>query len=269
MKAYEIITSKICEQLEKGVIPWRKPWGGATAINYETRKQYSFLNTMLLSEPGEYLTFNQVQKLKGRIKKGAKASQIFFTSVTKRVEEVDGETEEKEIKFLKYYNVFHIKDCEGIESKLTLEEKERNQTAEQIVNAYSERANIKIIRDTLTNKACYYPSTDLIRVPMIEQYNEVEKYYSTLFHEMTHSTGAAHRLNRDLSGTFGTKKYAREELVAEMGAAMLCGVVGIENVTLDNSAAYIQSWLKALNDDKTLITWAASRAEKAVNYIRG
>ena len=275
---YEVVTNKIIDQLEKGVVPWRKPWtGGNGTINYVTRKPYSFLNSMLLGKDGEYLTFKQIKDLGGSVKKGAKSHMVVFFTMIER-EKKDSEEETKVFPVLKYYRVFHLDDTTGIESKIKDGEKPENtlqpiEQADEVINAYVTREGIKFTNNELSSRAFYSPSFDEVVVPMLSQYQVAEEYYSTTFHELTHSTMKKSRCNREsdnMNAHFGTKAYSREELVAEMGAAMLCNVVGIEcDKAFKNSVAYIQSWLKALKNDNKMIVWASSRAEKASKYIIG
>lgn len=296
VNVYQMVTDRIVNQLEKGLIPWRMPWHGLSvldggAINYVTRKPYSLLNQMLLGKEGEYLTFNQIKERGGRIKKGAKAGIIvFYSTVTfkKRQEEkVNEETGEKEIEtinvveeklipVLKYYNVFHIDDVEGIETKIKADQPVKElhpiETAEKVINDYISRENgLKFINNKPSNRAYFSPSQDLVNVPMLSQYDIPEEYYSTTFHELTHSTMISCRCNRQNEGkiaAFGDENYSREELVAEIGSAMLCNRVGIDcEKAFNNSVAYIQGWLRALKNDNKFIVWAASRAEKAAKYI--
>lgn len=275
---YEKITSKIISLLENGVIPWHMPWVCGKAINYVTRKPYRGINAWLLTKAGEYLTFNQIQKLGGKIKKGSKAHTVVYSkTITKYVsgaEEIENENaDNKTIKryfLLRYYTVFHLDDVEGIPSKLQTYEHDPIEKAEEIINGYTNKPNI--VCDN-PGEAFYSPLLDYINMPPMHGFPSLEEYYSVLFHESIHSTGHKSRLNRFVgeaaSAPFGTKEYSKEELIAEMGAAMLCGVAGIENVTLNNSAAYIQSWLKVLKNDKKFVGQAASAAQKAADYILG
>lgn len=286
---YQLVTERIINELEKGIIPWQCPWTGASlsdggAINYVTRRPYSVINQLLLGKPGEYLSFKQVQNLGGKVKKGSHASMVVFytTSVMKKkvTKEVDGKEETEVVEFLipvlKYYNVFHIDDCEGIPSKLDVEpenEVEPIEEADNIINDYVKReTSLKFINDKISGRAFYSPASDTVVVPMISQYDIVEEYYSTSFHELTHSTMIESRCNRKSEqkgiAAFGNEEYSREELVAEIGSAMLCNYIGLDNEkAFKNSVAYVQGWLKKLKDDSKLILWAASRAEKAAKYI--
>lgn len=294
VNVYQMVTDRIIEQLEKGIIPWHKPWSGACladggAVNYVSGKPYSLLNQILLGREGEYLTFKQIKDLGGNIKKGAKSGMVvFFTMMPcKKTEKIEDEEtsgtiiKEFAIPVLRYYRVFHIDDCEGIESKAKDGEQPQGNTiepieaAENIINGYlSREKKLRFHNDKLSNNAYYSPSTDEVVVPMLSQYDIVEEYYSTTFHELTHSTMPAYRCDRKSeSGSiaaFGNEDYSREELVAELGSAMLCNAVGIDcDKAFKNSVAYIQGWLRKLKNDNKMIVWASSRAEKAARYIIG
>lgn len=279
---YQIITDRIIEEMSKGIIPWQKPWHGAVdgAVSYETGRPYSFLNQCLLGRPGEWLTFNQIKKLGGKIKKGAKSGIVTFvkTYVKKgKGEVIEGEDAKDEMGFvLRYYNVFHIDDCEGIPTKI---KKEREQSdlksielADKVANEYVEREDTLKLEIKLSNRAYYSPATDTVVVPQLDQYDAVEEFYSTMFHELVHSTGVSKRCDRGLNKVSSkhSDEYSREELVAEMGSAMILNQLGIDNEkAFKNSVAYLQSWLSALKNDNRMIVWAASKTEKAVKYIRG
>jgi len=275
---YQYVTDRIIEELKKGNIPWRKPWKGQKAINYVTRKEYKGINTLLLLYPGEYLTFKQVQDLKGKVKKGEKSSMIvYYNWIEKNTGNKDknGKDIIDSIPILRYYNVFHISQTEGIETKCqpynTDKENDTIEQAENIINNYIKRENIKLSIITGGDTACYIPSNDEIVMPNINQFEGNNEYYSTLFHESVHSTGNNNRLNRiskQKFHQFGNQDYSKEELIAEIGSSILCNQIGIEiPQTFKNSVAYIQSWLKVLKNDIKLITIASGQANKAVNYI--
>ena len=271
---YEMVTDRIIEQLEKGYIPWQKPWTGVHdgAYNRISNKPYSLLNQMLLSKTGEYASFKQWTELGGHIRKGEKAEIVTFWKIQQIEEEnEDGEKVIKQIPLLRYYNVFHISQVEGVEPKsIDLNELQPIEEAERIKTEYMQREHIKIL-EKVTDKAFYSPSLDYIQVPCKEQYQNIEEFYSTLFHEMTHSTGHKVRLNReDVKDCmyFGSENYSKEELCAELGSAFLINKLGIaSSKSFNNSTAYIQSWLRVLKNDKKFIISASSRAEKAVKYI--
>lgn len=268
MNVYEIVTNKIIEKLEEGVIPWRKPWVNGGAVNWKTQKPYRGINTMLL-EPGEYATFKQIKEAGGKIKKGEKSHIVVFW---KWIEKEDEETEKVEkFPILRYFKVFEINtQVEGLESKRSTESFEHDpiEEGEKILEGFMDKPSLS----WKEGSAYYQPFPDHVNVPPMKDFKKVEEYYSTLFHELVHSTGHKDRLNRkEVNGThaFGSEDYSREELVAEMGAAMLCGVAGIDNSTIDNSASYIQSWLRALKEDSKMVVIAGARAQKAVDYILG
>ena len=274
---YQAVTDKIIEQLENGVVPWHKPWNGLTngAFNRVSKKQYSLLNQMLLKHDGEYATFKQWNELGGKIKKGEKAEIVVFWKMIK-VKDTDGygDEVEKTIPILKYFNVFHISQVEGVKPIVT-EEKvhEPIEEAERVISDYVSREGIEL-NEVVGNEAYYSPMTDRIVVPSKKQYEDINEYYSTAYHEMVHSTGNSKRLNRFDEETtiapFGPEDYSKEELVAEIGASFLMSHVGIDTEeTLGNSAAYINSWLNVLKGDNKFIVSAASRAEKATKYILG
>lgn len=271
---YEMVTDRIIEQLEQGVIPWEKPWGGVIdgAYNRISKKPYSLLNQMLLQHSGEYATFKQWSELGGHIRKGEKSEIVVFWKLQPYEDEnADGEKIIKQIPLLRYYNVFHVSQVDGIEPKeLDLNEFEPIEEAERIKTEYMTREHLKIL-EKLTDKAFYSPAFDYIQVPCKEQYQNVEEFYSTLFHEMVHSTGYKTRLDReDVKDCmyFGSENYSKEELTAELGSAFLVNLLGIETEkSFRNSSAYIQGWLGRLRGDKKFIVSASSKAEKAVKYI--
>lgn len=272
---YEIITERIIEQLENGVIPWQKPWNGthSGAYNRISNKPYSLLNQMILKHDGEYATFKQWSDLGGKIRKGEKSEVVTFWKIQPIEEEnEDGEKVIRQIPILKYFNVFHISQVDEVEPKeqLKISDLEPIEEAEKIKTEYMNREHLKIF-EKVTNDAFYLPIQDYIQVPCKEQYQDIEEFYSTLFHEMIHSTGHKNRLNRpDMQGIvrYGSEKYSKEELTAELGSAMIINILGIETEkSFKNSSGYIQDWLQVLKNDNKFIVSASSKAEKAVKYI--
>lgn len=282
---YQMVTDRITAQLEQGNIPWRKPWTGASvdnggAINYVSRRPYSLINQLVLGKPGEYLTWNQIEELGGKLRKGSTAGiVVFFKKLTVQdktfINPENGEPETKTIPLLRYYNVFHLDDIDGIETKIVPGEAptvEPTEAAEKVIADYlSRQPKLRFQNDKPSNRAYYSPGQDMVVVPMLSQYAIPAEYYSTTFHELTHSTIPASRCDRvseNANAFFGNEDYSREELVAEIGSAMLCNRVGIEaKKAFRNSVAYIQGWLKALKNDNKMIVWAARRAEKAAKFI--
>lgn len=288
--AYQMVTDRICELLEQGVAPWQKPWQTVLDCGWsgQTGNPYSLLNQMLLLDPqkkyktmqemtddirGEWLSFNQVKERGGSVKKGEHGRRIVFFKMLPVKDEDGIEDERKMFPFLSVTTVFHTRQCEGIEQKFHTDENERyefteNRTAEDVAEGYLKRSGVKLTVSE-SDKAFYRPSTDEVFIPAPDQYKLSEEYYSTLFHELTHSTGHPSRLNR-VNGNqfFGNESYSLEELVAEIGSASILATVGIGTKnSLNNSASYIGNWLKALKNDKTMIVKAAGRAEKAVKMI--
>ena len=270
MDIYAEITNRMIQEMEQGIIPWQKPWMAAgAAISHTTGKPYSLLNQMLLGRAGEWLTFKQVQQEGGFVRKGEKAHMVVFW---KFLQVKDEETDElKEVLFLRYYNVFHLDQCEGIAAKhaqVNPNPANPDQTAESIIEAYITREGVKL-NHTEGDRAFYQPSTDSITLPLMAQFTETAEYYGTAFYEMVHSTGHTKRLNRlDNTAFFGSESYSKEELVADIGAAALVNRAGLETAkSFRNSAAYVQNWLQALKNDKRFIVSAAGKADKAVEYI--
>ena len=270
MDIYAEITNRMIAEMEQGIIPWRKPWMAAgAAISHTTGKPYSLLNQMLLGRAGEWLTFKQVNAEGGYVRKGEKARFVVFWTWLDKEDEETGEV--KQIPFLKYYNVFHIDQCEGIAAKHMQQNPNpasADETAENIITAYVQRSGVTI-EHREGDSAFYRPSTDSITLPLLKQFSETAEYYSTAFHEMVHSTGHASRLARlDSTAFFSGEAYSKEELVAEIGSASLVHHAGLETPqSFTNSAAYCQNWLRVLKNDKRFIVSAAGKADKAVSYI--
>ena len=272
---YSAVTERIIQQLEKGWIPWMKPWGGiqSGAISGTTGKPYSLLNQMILEKPGTYYTYNQVCKLGGLIRKGEKASMVVFWKQlpVKQQNPQTGELEETLIPMLRYYNVFHISQCEGlVEPVAEPAEPIQSPEADTVINNYIRHSGVTFTHQK-GDEAFYSPAKDSVTLPLAEQFQSREEYYSTAFHELAHSTGHSSRLNRlNTTAHFGSTEYSKEELVAEISAAALMSLVGLETrSTFRNSAAYIQSWLSVLRQDKRMIVTASGAAAKAVDFILG
>jgi antirestriction protein ArdC len=216
-----------------------------------------------------WLTFNQANKLGGKIKQGEHSPLVTFWHIGE--EKADAEGKKTRPFLLRYYRVFNLCQTEGIAEKLGLGESPRPaasiEQCEAIVAAMPNAPRME-----QSNAAWYRPSTDTVGMPARGLFSSAEEYYSTLFHELTHSTGHSSRIGREgieILNTFGSESYSKEELVAEMGAAMLCGVTGIAPATLQNSAAYLKTWIERLKADSRLLVSAASAAQKAADYIRG
>lgn len=282
---YNEIADRIIDQLEHGIIPWRKPWSGVNsgAISHVTGRAYSLLNQLMLNDPGEYITFNQCKAEGGRVKKGAKAKNIVFWKILQRerrdaagnvVTDNNGQPIIDGIPMLRYIQVFRLDDCEGIAPKWDNRPTANatpDEHAESVLIDYITREKIAL-ETTISDDAYYSPMRDLIHLPLMEQFDNTAEYYGTAYHEAIHSTGHASRLNRfegdSAAAAFGSEAYSKEELVAEIGSACCLHEMGLETPnTFKNSAAYIQAWLRTLKNDKRMIIGAASKAEKAVKLV--
>ena len=278
---FQIVTDKILNLLQMGEeIPWHRPWctvaGGA--FNRISGKQYSLLNQMMLTHSGEYATFGQWTKLGGKIRKGEKSEIVVFWKwpEAEEAEKESGETNEQEQKrkgpVLRFYRVFHISQVDGVaplEPRIKIYNHDPIEQAERLVHGYIMREGIRL-DDEHSDSAYYSPAQDVIHIPSLWQYEYPEEYYSTALHEIVHSTGHVNRLNRPgLHNTaFGSETYSKEELIAEIGCACIMNHLGIEtDHSIRNSTGYVQGWLRALQNDKRLVVYAAGQAEKAAKYI--
>lgn len=289
MKAYEVITNRILEMLEQGVIPWKRPWRTSAPKNLVSGKEYRGINTLLLSCAGYscpvWATFKQVKAAGGTVQKGEKSVPVVYWNWipahrSGRVEENKdpddasaeprGHSAEIMVPFLRYYNVFNLE-----QTTLEIPEDENQSdirpldACERIVAGMPDKPGIGFDGGA---RAFYRPSTDSVHLPLQRCFSSAEEYYSTLFHELVHSTGHEKRLSRKGitdQASFGSETYSSEELVAEIGAAFLCGHARIETKTLNNTAAYVESWLKALKNDKKMVIIAAAQAQRAVDFIVG
>lgn len=279
---YQEVTDKLIAQLEKGVIPWRKPWkstgiqlgNGVFPINFSTKKEYNGINIVLLwcaQQDGNFqsncwLTFKQAKALGGSVKKGEKSpvSIVRFG----RFEYEDKKTgEEKTGAFLKAFAVFNIEQCENLPGvvETPLEDDFVDHDPLEACELFIQNSGATIKHGG--NRAFFTESGDYIQLPHLKQFSASEEYYSTAFHELVHWTGHKSRLNRLVPARFGDKSYSYEELVAEMGASFTCALFGIEN-TLENSAAYLNHWIEKLKENNRIIVSVASSASKAVDYLR-
>lgn len=283
MDVYEIVTNRIIEIMEqKGDIPWRKPWkssGGAR--NLITKKPYRGINQFLLncnsySSP-YWLTYKQATDKGGHIRKGEKATLVVFWKWINTTADAPTSDESRpadnptinKIPLLRYYNCFNLEQVDGIphppEEQIT-HEFSPIERAEQIIDQMQSRPTIHHGGD----KASYSPALDQVCMPTREVFNSPEGYYATMFHELAHSTGHYSRLGRKgilEPAYFGSHDYSQEEICAEMTASMVSAFAGIEQQTIENSAAYIKGWLSVLKNDKKLAIIAAGQAQKAADYI--
>lgn len=286
-KVYEIVTQQILEQLERGVVPWARPWkvDGLAPANLATRRAYRGINVILLGLRAAttpwWLTFRQAKELGGRVRAGAKSAPVIFwrwadKSTSAPAEDLGGDEQraERRVPVLRYYSVFNLDQVEGIEpAKLPspgAAAPELVATAEEALAAFPSPPAIEHLAQP---QAFYRPATDTVTMPLRSAFVSPAAYYSTLFHELVHSTGHVSRLARpgfekNHAAPFGSDAYAREELVAELGAAFLCGEAGIDP-DIPNSAAYIDHWRDKLSRDPRLVVLAAQQAQKAADHILG
>ena len=273
--AYQVITDRIIKKLEEGVIPWKQPWnGGGWPKNLVTGIKYRGINPVILSCMGyaytQWLTFRQVTALGGTVKKGEKATPVIYWNWTEKEDEGTGK--KAKIPFLKYYNVFNVEQCEGIDAhmqKLTENpDAETVPECDRVIKDYLGRET-GLVLQRKENRAYYDPVKDIMNMPAFARFVSKEEYHACLYHEAVHSTGARSRLDRGLSkpGSFGSDDYSKEELIAELGAAFLCGVTGIAPKTLDSAASYIESWLTVLKANPKMLVQAGAKAQHAVDYI--
>lgn len=273
---YQIVTDRVISLLEAGTVPWRKPWAGGDyqfPRNLASGKAYRGVNVWLLSCAGfgspYWVSYKQARDRGGNVRKGEKSSLAVFW---KRLDIDDKQTgERKFVPLLRYYNVFNVEQCEGLDypkpEARAVDNFDAIAAAEAIVEAMPARPEI-----THNEPRAYYQrSTDRVNMPKRETFDAEAEYYSCLFHELTHSTGHESRLARlaNENTNFGSSTYAKEELLAEMGASYLSASAGILHRTVDNSASYIASWLGRLRDDRKLVVMAAAAAQRAADFILG
>jgi antirestriction protein ArdC len=271
MDIYGAVTQKIIDALEAGTVPWKKPWRNGSQRNFISKRPYSGINIFLLELQNRstpyWLTFKQVGDLGGMVKKGEHGTNIIYAAnVSSKEIGEDGEEHKKSYFMLRGYYVWNLDQTDGIEIPAEGEKFEPIAKCEEIVAGYHDRGPAFMEGG---DRACYSPSGDYIKMPFKNTFLGEPQYYSTVFHEMTHSTGHEKRLNREtlVNGvSFGSEVYSKEELVAEIGASFLMGIAGIED-NQAQSASYIAGWLKALNNDKKLVVSAAAQAQKAADYI--
>lgn len=280
---YSRVTDRILSDLEQGVRTWLKPWSvthTAGRINRPLRHNgtpYRGVNVLLLW--GEsvsrgyaapiWMTYKQAADMKAQVRKGEQGSLVVYADTFKKKDTNDsGETIEQEIPFMKAYTVFNVEQIEGLAAHYYAQPANPLPSAERIAEAEQFLASTRATIRHGGNQAYYAPGPDMIQLPPFEAFRDVESYYATALHELTHWTRHPSRLDRDFGRQrFGDEGYAREELVAELGAAFLCADIGITPEPREDHAAYIGHWLKALQDDKRLIFTAAAHAQRALDYL--
>ncbi len=280
---YQRVTDRILADLQKGVTPWIKPWNAGNTEGRIMRplrhngERYKGINVLLLyssaMEQGftqpKWMTYRQAQEHNANVRKGEHGSLVVYAKIYQKTEQNDqGEDVARDVPFLKAYNVFNVEQIDGLPEQFYDKPPPKfNSAVERIAHAEEFFANTgaKVINST---RAMYSGATDHIAMPPIETFIDSERYYSTMAHETVHWTKGPGRLERDFGRKkFGDAGYALEEIVAEMGAAFVCEHLEISPTLPDDHAAYIASWMLALQDDKHAIFRAASFAQKAVDYL--
>lgn len=272
-KILSAINETIIQALESGVNPWEKTWRNVRDCgmphNLKSGRNYSGSNIILLGMQGApcnaWVTYKQATELGGNVRKGAKSSLVYFWQF---LEKEDASGQKRKVPMIRVYRVFNaIRDCEGLAHKVRDSVAARPSVPAQAIAEYLKREAIGLSHGT--NQPCYMPSIDAIQMPHEEAFKCPDYYQGVLAHEAIHSTGHRSRLNRlEEKAAFGGETYAFEELVAEMGSCYLCGEIGIEP-DFNNSAAYLQSWLRAIKENDGWIVSAGGKASKAVDLILG
>ncbi|MGA2233168.1 MAG: zincin-like metallopeptidase domain-containing protein [Tepidisphaeraceae bacterium] len=280
---YQTVTDQIVAMLEASVVPWRSPiLGGSSAghpKNLNTGKPYRGVNVFLLAftafakgyGSSYWLTFNQAKDRGGSVKKGEKSSMVVFYKQYETTDKATGEP--TTVPVLRYYNVFNAEQVDSIEIPDAVKFEPLDfkpiESAERIAGNF---AGGPAVQHDGGQQAFYRPASDTVHLPERTRFASVEEYYSTLFHELSHSTGHSSRLDRKLDTNprpFGSPDYGKEELVAEMSAAFLCSHAGIQPTVIGNQAAYLAGWLRQLKSDKKLVVSAAGQAQRSADWIRG
>lgn len=277
-KVYEIVQNKFVKMIEEAILgdkklPWEKPWAGRSKVNYATRRPYSGINLFLLPDnESEFITFKQLTKLREKnpeikLKKGCKKHLVIYWDFVEK--ECKEEDEVKIIPVLKYYTVYAISDVENLESKFpTYEHKDNYIVGDTLIEKYTKQNGI-IFQEVKSDGAFFVPSRDYIQVPERGQFKVLEEFYATSFHEIGHSTGTRlGRYDKNNHNLFGSEKYGKEKLVAELTSSMVLGSLGIENKKVEeNSVAYLQGWMNAIRKDINLIISASTKAREASDFI--
>ncbi len=261
----EKLISKI-ENNETGL--WSKSWisGGGLPSNYANKTSYSGFNILSLMfmmegenwSSNQFLTFNQIRKIKGaKLKKGSLSTPVFFFKMLEKKETIKGKEEISKIPLLKFYYVYNLDQCEGIEIGTDKEHRAN-------LNEFVANCNIEI---KTRSEAYYSPLKDYIGIPDLKLFKTTESYASTLLHELSHSTAHPSRLDRDMTGRFGSESYAKEECIAELSSMFLCSHLDIQNEA-KSSEAYIKNWLiDSLKAEPKLLWKIASESQKVFSYL--
>jgi antirestriction protein ArdC len=282
---YTRVTNAIVADLEQGVRPWLRPWNAEHAAGPITRplraggQAYKGINVLMLWTSAMtqsfaspiWMTFKQAKELNASVRKGSRGSLVVYSDRIRKTETSEaGEEQERDIYFMKEYHVFNVEQIEGLPPHFyataapQVDPLQRNEAADQFF------ANTGADIRHGGNQAYYAPGPDYVQMPPFGSFTDAESYSATLAHEMTHWTKHPSRLERDFGRSkFGDEGYAREELVAEIGAAFLCCDLGITPEPRDDHASYLDHWLRVLKEDKRAIFQAAAQAQKAVDFLHG
>lgn len=272
----ELVTEKLIAELETGTVPWHKPWAGGLPRSLSTGKPYKGINLFILGsysfKSSYWGTFKQISKLGGKVKEGEKSAIVEFWKFgeTEKINVFTGEKEKQKYAYQRYYRVFNVDQTEGLPEKYLEELKNKQNeeilSAEEIYENYPETK--PTLKFNLGQRASYSPHFDEISMPPIERFDNSDYYYSTLFHEIAHSSGHSSRLDRNIENSFGDHQYSEEELVAEITAAIISAYTNLKTeVLIKNQAAYIKHWLEVFKNDRKVLLHTMSQAKKAVDYI--
>lgn len=282
---YARVTETIVAELEKGVLPWMKPWDAAHVAGPISKPlrgngiPYAGINVLMLwvaaMERGYsapiWMTFRQAKELGAHVRKGEKGSLVVYANTITKVEtDENGEEQERDIPFMKGYTVFNVEQIEGLPAHYTAKAEPRLNLGQRIAHAESFFDALGADIRHGGNRAFYLPGEDFVQMPDFESFKDSGSYYATLAHECTHWTRAPQRLDRDLGRKkWGDEGYAMEELVAELGAAFLCADLELVPHIREDHAPYIAGWLKVLKEDKRAVFSAAAHAQKAADFLHG
>ena len=263
---YRKVTNEIIDRLRCGTIPWRQTWKSGLPTNAVSHRPYRGINVWLLSQheyqSNLWLTYNQARQLDGYVKRGERGRKIVFWKIT---ETVDEETDEvRTIPLLRTYTVFNV-DQTTVEVDAETRAFDPITEAQGIIDGYQDKPAVA------PGEPAYHPTTDIVTMLSPTAFDSPDEYYSTMFHELSHSTGHQSRLGRNISNHFGSDPYAEEEVVSEMSASYLSAMAGTEvfSKTIDNAAAYIKSWIQRFQDNDRLIISLSSRAQRSADWILG
>ena len=276
---YQAITDRFIEQLKKGTVPWQQPWTSCVQ-NIVSRKPYRGINAFTLGMTDRtspfWLTYKQALDLGGHVRKGEKSLPVIYYKILEK-QDAAGNVVVREdghpsrVPLVRWANVFNLDQTEGIEAPAITTTESARPPLERAA-AIAENAKLCPIYHA-GFAAVYSPKDDIIRLPAPTTFHSQEDYYLTLFHEMTHATGHGSRLDREgitQPAKFGSERYSKEELIAELGAAFLSNEAGILNqVQFNNSAAYLNSWIQKLENDPRMIVSAASQAQRSTDFVLG